>query len=219
MVIAGSSKHANSSRSNGSLPPASNLVTPSPSHPSKPPSEASSRVSLAVRAYESFNSRVQNLGVRVPRRAWTEESDDDGGFLARTIPRLRQDRSAPPDSIVDRSPPVNLQHPPAKFSFVDDSASEKGSERACSEPPSIQVPPTVVVNTPSPPPSMVSASSAAAPPPPPANTDPSPASTTVGEDMGSQGSGLVIINMLPDEQGRFGFNVKGGHDQVEIGKL
>lgn len=193
----GSSKHANSSRSNGSLPPPSSLVTPSPTHPSKPPSEASSRVSLAVRAYESFNTRVQNLGVRVPRRAWTEESDDDGGFLARTIPRLRHDRSVPPSTAAERSP-VNLQCPPSKFSFVDDSASEKGSERACSEPPSQAA--TLQAFTPSPPPSST------------APLDPSPASV-VTEDAVSQGSGLVMITMLPDEQGRFGFNVKGGHDQ------
>lgn len=146
-------------------------------------SVTSSRVSLAVRAYESFNSRVQSLGVRVvPRRAWTEEADD-GGFLSRTMPRVvhdspkivqRQshamtiDGSSSSSNMFDRSPPlsrstnssvrveqhhqnnispqtstsgfpqstlvVDLSKPPALFSFADDSSSEKGSERAGSEP-------------------------------------------------------------------------------------
>jgi hypothetical protein len=43
-----------------------------------------------------MRSRVQSLGVRSPRRAWGEESDDEGGFLSRTIPRLRHAPSAPP---------------------------------------------------------------------------------------------------------------------------
>ena len=132
---------------------------------------ASSRVSLAVRAYESFNSRVQSLGVRVvPRRAWTEEADD-GGFLSRTMPRVVH--ATPPSvhrqshaidssntsnsNTIERSPPmisagrmknaspqndfppstlvVDLSKPPALFSFADDSSSERGSERAGSEPP------------------------------------------------------------------------------------
>jgi len=245
--IGSSNHHANSTRSNGSLPPTSSanpLVTPSPSHPGKAPSEASSRVSLAVRAYESFNTRVQSLGVRVPRRAWTEESDDDGGFLARTIPRLRHAPSAPPSSCSgsgvgpalrsNRSPPVDLSCPPAKFSFVDDSSSEKGSERASSEPPpssqgTVTTPPIVVTSSSSPPPpatSSVHVTPSLTVDQTPPSSEPGAADDGVGttggsgcEETASQvsssagSSGLVIITMLPDSQGRFGFNVKGGSDQ------
>ena len=201
----GSSNHGTSNKSNTSLPPPSNLVTPSPSHPPKPLSETSSRVSLAVRAYESFNTRVQSLGVRVPRRAWTEESDDDGGFLARTIPRLRP--SAPSSesrSNHSRRSPVDLSCPPAKFSFVDDSASEKGSERASSEPPSQTA--TLQIHSPSPQPSPSL-------PPPTASVTPPEDVEDASSQISGSSVGLVIITMLPDTLGRFGFNVKGGNDQ------
>ena len=189
-----------------------------------------SRVSLAVRAYESFNNRVQSLGVRSPRRAWGDDSDDDGGFLASTIPRLRHGHapSLPPNlpscgppsssSSSQTKSPVDLSQPPAHYSFVDDSSSERGQSeppqtRACSEPPSQAS--TVRLST------MLATS---------------PASTLQGtpeeaelpgdqesetkqereEEAGSEssgGSGIVTVTITPDIQGRFGFNVKGGADQ------
>merc|ERR1719270_1384446 len=181
-----------SSVSNGHIKPPTENVKPN----------SGSRVSLAVRAYESFNNRVQSLGVRSPRRAWGDESDDEGGFLAGTIPRLRSHAPSLPPGIPSTGPPssspstktrspTDLSKPPALFSFADDSSSERGSEtpsqlpaRASSEPPSQAS--TVRL------------------------TSPDPSSDT-GQDEAS--SGVVTVTISPDNQGRFGFNVKGGADQ------
>ena len=62
-VFPGSST-ISSSVSNGHLKPGPGSDTAKPT--------SGSRVSLAVRAYESFNHRVQSLGVRSPRRAWAD---------------------------------------------------------------------------------------------------------------------------------------------------
>merc|ERR1719422_2138954 len=214
-----------SSVSNGHLKPGSENVKPT----------SGSRVSLAVRAYESFNNRVQSLGVRSPRRAWGDESDDEGGFLAGTIPRLRSHAPSLPPGIPSTGPPssspstktrspTDLSKPPALFSFADDSSSERGN----SEPPI----------------SQTSHGRASSEPPSQASTvrlssyiPPSPASTLQGtvtpvengehsdnpvEEVTSQddatsetsgGSGIVTVTISPDTQGRFGFNVKGGADQ------
>ena len=190
-MLAGSSTITNAV-SNGHIKPPTENVKPN----------SGSRVSLAVRAYESFNNRVQSLGVRSPRRAWGDESDDEGGFLAGTIPRLRSHAPSLPPGIPSTGPPssspstktrspTDLSKPPALFSFADDSSSERGSEtpsqlpaRASSEPPSQAS--TVRL------------------------TSPDPSSDT-GQDEAS--SGVVTVTINPDNQGRFGFNVKGGADQ------
>lgn len=157
-----------------------------------------------MRAYESFNNRVQSLGVRSPRRAWGDESDDEGGFLASTIPRLRSHAPSLPPGIPSSGPPssspssktrspTDLSKPPALFSFADDSSSERGSEppsqpgRASSEPPSQAS--TVRLTSISP---------------------PLPDST---QDTLTPDTGVVTVTINPDTQGRFGFNVKGGADQ------
>jgi len=327
----GSSKASQIVSSRSSCPPSSHAPSPPPSslhQPSKPRfSVTSSRVSLAVRAYESFNSRVQSLGVRVvPRRAWTEEADD-GGFLSRTMPRVvhggsgSSGGSSPSAAVVssatlDRSPPmsrgaeasritleqrtsplvVDLSKPPALFSYADDSSSEKGSERALSEPADFggkkarpssiylepfsrytcptessngstnlqpltgSSPKQQQVNGPPPPPPTSSTSSkesstsshhgrdessttsamshdesrdrsAVSPEdkssvssislqkdvttiPPPNLSQTKDKIETNSEQGGSQPSNpLVVITMMADGQGRFGFNVKGGCDQ------
>jgi len=185
--------------------------------PAKP--TTGSRVSLAVRAYESFNNRVQSLGVRSPRRAWGEDSDDDGGFLASTLPRLRGHHapslppflpSLPPPSsspsTLDNSSPVDLSAPPLKFSYVDDSSSERGSEppvgRASSEPPVSQASTARLLTSP-----HVAL-------PKEDVTSISPLQDEVQSEVSSASStGMVTVTILPDAQGRFGFNVKGGADQ------
>ena len=185
--------------SNGHLKPAAENVKPN----------SGSRVSLAVRAYESFNNRVQSLGVRSPRKAWGDESDDEGGFLASTIPRLRSHAPSLPPGIPSTGPPssspstrtrspTDLSKPPALFSFADDSSSERGSEtpsqlpvRASSEPPSQAS--TVRLTSPDP------------------SRDTITASPDTVQDEAC--SGVVTVTINPDTQGRFGFNVKGGADQ------
>ena len=172
-----------------------------------------SRVSLAVRAYESFNNRVQSLGVRSPRRAWGDESDDEGGFLASTIPRLRSHHapslppgipsSGPPSSSPSSKTrsPTDLSKPPALFSFADDSSSERGSEppsqpgRASSEPPSQA--------------STVRLTSVL-PPSPDSTQD---TAQDISRDTLTPDTGVITVTINPDTQGRFGFNVKGGADQ------
>ena len=187
--------------SNGNLKPGSDTAKPT----------SGSRVSLAVRAYESFNHRVQSLGVRSPRKAWGDESDDEGGFLASTIPRLRSHAPSLPPGLPSTGPPsspgsktrspTDLSKPPALFSFADDSSSERGSEppsqpgRASSEPPSQAS--TVRVSSVSP---------------------PSPDSAQDNNQDSSQATltpdpGVVTVTINPDTLGRFGFNVKGGADQ------
>jgi len=162
-----------------------------------------SRVSLAVRAYESFNNRVQSLGVRSPRRAWgVEESDDDGGFLS---PLGRPQAPSEPPSLPRTLPspsslsrtPTDLSKPPAKFNYADDSSSEKGSEpppapRASSEPPSQASTARLTSSY--------------------LQHQPVRISPTPTEDTDSS-TGMVTVTILPDSQGRFGFNVKGGSDQ------
>lgn len=153
-----------------------------------------------------------------------------------TIPRLRQGHApslppnlpscGPPSSSpsAQTKSPVDLSQPPAHYSFVDDSSSERGQSeppqpaRACSEPPSQA--------------STVRLSSAL--PTSPASTLqgtvtpeeaelPGDQGTEVREERedeagsegseGSGGSGIVTVTITPDIQGRFGFNVKGGADQ------
>jgi tyrosine-protein phosphatase non-receptor type 4 len=193
--------------------------------PGGKPLNNGSRVSLAVRAYESFNNRVQSLGVRSPRRAWGEDSDDDGGFLASTLPRLRGQHapslppglpSLPPPSsspsTQGRTSPVDLSAPPTKFSYVDDSSSERGSEirepgRASSEPPVSAASTARIVASPPLPPAA------------PASELPTASSPLLDEVMSeasgssAASTGIVTVSILPDVQGRFGFNVKGGADQ------
>lgn len=230
----GSSTHG-STHSNGVAKPvsmSSSTLKPVPSQQVL----NGSRVSLAVRAYESFNHRVQSLGGRAPRKAWADDnvSDDEGGFLsvprAGTVPRtrapapsaaeLRHSRaqsSTPSQShashvSVDLSKlshasgdisktSTDLSHPPNKLAFMDDSASERGSQGAGS--------------------SQVSTASTARLTLP--LTTP-PCATPPHDDATSQLSGssgatstattaLVIVTITPDQQGRFGFNVKGGADQ------
>ena len=183
MFMPAGSSTISSAVSNGHLKPVAENVKPN----------SGSRVSLAVRAYESFNNRVQSLGVRSPRKAWGEESDDEGGFLASTIPRLRSHAPSLPPGIPSVGPPSSSpssknRSPTDLFPFADDSSSERGSEppsqppgRASSEPPSQAS--TIRLTSP----------------------DPSP--NTV------QDSGVVTVTINPDTQGRFGFNVKGGADQ------
>ena len=132
-MLPGSSTHGSTTQSNGAPKLGSSSTL-------KPPSQLlnGSRVSLAVRAYESFNNRVQSLGGRAPRKAWADESvsDDDGGFLsiprAGTVPRTTrapsQDRalvSTPSSS--GGGTVVDLSNPPAKLTYMDDSASDRGS--------------------------------------------------------------------------------------------
>ena len=166
-----------------------------------------------MRAYESFNNRVQSLGVRSPRRAWGDDSDDEGGFLASTIPRLRSHAPSLPPGIPSSGPPssppstntpphpTDLSKPPALFSFADDSSSERGSEppsqpgRASSEPPSQA--------------STVRLTSVL-PPSPDSTQD---TNQDVSRDTLTPDSGVVTVTINPDTQGRFGFNVKGGADQ------
>ena len=198
----------------------------------KPPesvkSSSGSRVSLAVRAYESFNNRVQSLGVRSPRKAWGDDSDDDGGFLASTIPRLRGHApslpptlpsSAPPSSSPSSKSPTDLSQAPALFSYVDDSSSERGAseppqpcDRASSEPPSQAS--TIRVSSYGPPsPSSTTVQESVSPV---ETSDKTPGADTDQEDRASDhsgGSGVVTVTINPDTQGRFGFNVKGGADQ------
>ena len=193
-----------------------------------------SRVSLAVRAYESFNNRVQSLGVRSPRRAWGEDSDDDGGFLTSTLPRPRNQHHAPSlppglpslpppssssPSTQGRASPVDLSAPSAKFSFVDDSSSERSSEvvgRASSEPPVSQASQalsqasTARLLPLSPLPISVREESS---PPPASSPLPDEARSEVSGGSSGSNTGIVTVTILPDAQGRFGFNVKGGADQ------
>ena len=186
-----------------------------------------SRVSLAVRAYESFNNRVQSLGVRSPRRAWGEDSDDDGGFLASTLPRSRHAPSLPPglpslpppssSSPSDRCSPVDLSAPHRNISYVDDSSSERGSEppppgRASSEPPVSQASTARLAASPH----LLLPSAS----PLTIKEESPPASSPLLDEVRSEASGtsstisgIVTVTILPDEQGRFGFNVKGGADQ------
>ena len=183
-----------------------------------------SRVSLAVRAYESFNNRVQSLGVRSPRRAWGEDSDDDGGFLTSTLPRPRNQHapslppglpSLPPPSSSSpstqgRCSPVDLSAPSAKFSFVDDSSSERGSDvigRASSEPPVSQASTARVLPLSPPLPLTVREESSKS-----SSPLPDEEASEVSLSSGSS-TGIVTVTILPDSQGRFGFNVKGGADQ------
>ena len=214
--------------SNGNLKPGSDTAKPT----------SGSRVSLAVRAYESFNHRVQSLGVRSPRRAWGDDSDDDGGFLASTIPRLRSGHApslppnlpscGPPSSSpsTKTKSPVDLSQPPAHYSFVDDSSSERGQSeppqtRACSEPPSqastVRLSATTAVSPASTlqgtltpeeavPENRLSGDQAGEAESGEARED------EVGSE-GSGGSGIVTVTISPDIQGRFRFNVKGGADQ------
>jgi len=184
-----------------------------------------SRVSLAVRAYESFNNRVQSLGVRSPRRAWGEDSDDDGGFLTSTLPRPRNQHapslppglpSLPPPSSSSpstqgRSSPVDLSAPSAKFSFVDDSSSERGSDvigRASSEPPVSQASTARVLPLSPPLPLIVREESSKS-----SSPLPDEAASEVSGSSNTTSTGIVTVTILPDSQGRFGFNVKGGADQ------
>ena len=202
----------------------------------KQPDQSSSRVSLAVRAYESFNHRVQTLGVRSPRRAWGEDSDDDGGFLASTLPRLRGHHSPslppglpslpPPSSSPStqgRTSPVDLSAPPTKFSYVDDSSSERGSDaaapgRASSEPPISQASTVRLVASPRPLPSPGPCAAIREeevphlPPCAPSSPLPDEQRSEVSGSSASS-TGIVTVTILPDAQGRFGFNVKGGADQ------
>ena len=190
-----------------------------------------SRVSLAVRAYESFNHRVQSLGVRSPRRAWGEDSDDDGGFLTSTLPRPRGHAPSLPPGLPSLPPPssspstqgkaspVDLSAPPSKFSFVDDSSSERGSDvagagRASSEPPVSQASTARLVSPPLLPTSQPAVGLKEEPEPLPPTS--SPLQDEVRSEVsGSSASstGIVTVTILPDAQGRFGFNVKGGADQ------
>jgi len=214
-----------STLSNGQLKPGSENLKPG----------SGSRVSLAVRAYESFNNRVQSLGVRSPRRAWVDESDDDGGFLAGTIPRMRSHApSCPPGAPLTGPPssspsskarsPVDLSKPPAIFSYVDDSSSERGSEppqgRASSEPPSqastarltSYVPPSPATTTHG---TLTPVKDSAKSQTPTREVSlASPQDDIQSELSGSSASsGIITVTIIPDNQGRFGFNVKGGADQ------
>ena len=227
-VFPGSST-ISSSVSNGHLKPGPGSDTAKPT--------SGSRVSLAVRAYESFNHRVQSLGVRSPRRAWADaDSDDEGGFLASssTVPRLpgrgghapsappTLPSSGPPSSSPSSAPaPVtDLSQPPALFNYVDDSSSERGaseppsaaSVRASSEPPSQ----ASTVRAASPAPSSTLASSTQTGDTEPGRDTASPGPGAAEDEASSQlsgGSGVVTVTISPDTQGRFGFNVKGGADQ------
>ena len=211
-----------SSVSNGHIKSGSDTAKPT----------SGSRVSLAVRAYESFNNRVQSLGVRSPRRAWGDDSDDDGGFLAMTIPRLRHGHApslppnlpscGPPSSSPSTAAksPVDLSQPPAHYSYVDDSSSERGQSeppqaRACSEPPSQASTVRLSAALPTSPASTLQGTVTPEEAELPGDQD-----TEVREERedeagseGSGGSGIVTVTITPDIQGRFGFNVKGGADQ------
>ena len=213
---------SNISSSNGHLKP--------PGVPSDAKSTSSSRVSLAVRAYESFNNRVQSLGVRSPRKAWGDDSDDDGGFLASTLPRLRGHAPSLPPNLPSSGPPssspcsktkspTDLSKAPALFSYVDDSSSERGASepppsslgRASSEPPSQASTVRISSYTPASPTSTDQATVT----PPVSDTDHAVPMDTEDDRASdhSGGSGIVTVTINPDTQGRFGFNVKGGADQ------
>ena len=54
---------------------------PSTAQPSQPPATTTtSGSSLALRAIESFNNKVQSLSTKLPKKAWQEDitSDDEG---------------------------------------------------------------------------------------------------------------------------------------------
>jgi hypothetical protein len=219
----GSSTHGSTTQSNGAPKLGSSSTL-------KPPSQLlnGSRVSLAVRAYESFNNRVQSLGGRAPRKAWADESvsDDDGGFLAipraGTVPRTTrgpsQDRalgSTPSSSGGGPPSVVDLSNPPAKLTYMDDSASDRGSTPSQVSAPTssigVSTASTARLTLPLALPHSLAVT--ATPPAPAAAVSTSPQDDTVSQVSGGSGSGLVIVTITPDNQGRFGFNVKGGADQ------
>jgi len=150
--------------------------------------------------------------------------------LASTIPRLRHGHApslppnlpscGPPSSSpsTQTKSPVDLSQPPAHYSFVDDSSSERGQSeppltRACSEPPSQAS--TVRLST------MLATSPASTLQGTPEEAElPGDQESETKQERedeagseGSGGSGIVTVTITPDIQGRFGFNVKGGADQ------
>ena len=73
---------------------------------STPTASNHSHSSLAHRAMESFNNKVQSLSTKLPKKAWQEEvvSDDEGIFKNQNIPIF----SSP--GCVKQSKPINLTH-------------------------------------------------------------------------------------------------------------
>nr|XP_018897637.1 PREDICTED: tyrosine-protein phosphatase non-receptor type 4 [Bemisia tabaci] len=119
---------------------------------------------ILSRTPRPYDNKVTSLGAREPRRAWGDTpsplpqgSDDEGGFLERTLTEERQTAFSP--------------HLPNRtaLTFVDDDTVDLITDRMYMD-----------------------------------SSEPNYCDTH--EDN------FVVIRILPDEQGRFGFNVKGGSD-------
>ncbi|XP_040569393.2 LOW QUALITY PROTEIN: tyrosine-protein phosphatase non-receptor type 4-like [Lepeophtheirus salmonis] len=222
----GSSVHSNG----GSLKPSAPIVTPIiVENTTTTPSERghSSSGSLAHRAIESFNHRVQSLSTKLPKKAWQEDimSDDEGGFLdsrqrnVSSLSRLSKSSNPSSSSSIIKPKQQSIFQPTlltggggiasslatVRLAYADESslsttASTQNSDTASN--------------------SVISSSTLT-------NGDNSPFIESLKckstENMinnnqsilsdGESGGGLVYIKIFADEFGRFGFNVKGGADQ------
>jgi len=109
--------------------------------------------SLAHRAIESFNNKVQSLSTKLPKKAWQEDvvSDDEGGFLdpnrrISSLGRLTKTSSASPtpnattNSAVQKgqlsvtpTASLSLSKPSVRLAYADESSlSDKASVEATS---------------------------------------------------------------------------------------
>jgi len=189
-----------------------------------------SHQSLAHRAIESFNNKVQSLSSKLPKKAWQDEptSDDEGGFLdthrpINSLSRIQNKKKS--NSTVyptaSATPPICLADSPASDRTLNSSnhSGFKGSGSINSNatvskltPISLKLPigpaaATSSSNTSS----MVTSS-------PIVNGGAALRENLPSAEINGNGTedpinGLVIITIYPDEKNRFGFNVKGGTDQ------
>lgn len=180
---------------------------------------ANTSQSLAHRAIESFNNKVQSLSTKLPKKAWQEDgnSDDDGGFLdsqranISSLSRIaKRNATSTVHAAAAANPvPASVVVPPPSICLADNSPesssgsgsgfpgsgsihSGSGNSNGTSAkltPVSLKLPIT------------------------PAGSRLGATTTTNGNSDGGEEGNLVIISITPDEQGRFGFNVKGGVDQ------
>ncbi|CAB4065164.1 PTPN4 [Lepeophtheirus salmonis] len=218
----GSSVHSNG----GNLKPSAPIVTPIiVENTTTTPSERghSSSGSLAHRAIESFNHRVQSLSTKLPKKAWQEDimSDDEDSRQRNVSSLSRISKSSNPSSSSSIIKPkqqsifqptlltggggIASSLATVRLAYADESslsttASTQNSDTASN--------------------SVISSSTLT-------NGDNSPFIESLKckstENMinnnqsilsdGESGGGLVYIKIFADEFGRFGFNVKGGADQ------